>query len=699
MSRRSKEPSSLSVLLRMTVFRRLWIAITVSSLGDWLGLVATTSLAAYLTKDSSGLAQGAAISGVLVIRLLPDLLLAPVAGALVDRVDRRKIAVIGDTVAGLLYLSIAVTNELTWLYIAQFLVEAVGLFTNPAKQAMWVNVVPRERLPVANQLNYVSIYGMVPVATGLFALLSLVSQFFGATQLADTAGASSSFSTGPTSAVAINIALIVDAATYWFCAGTVGLTWKRIPAFIGERSESKSIFSLVAEGVRYIKNSRVMRAIYIGILGAFGAGGLTAGVAQLYVYSLGAGSAGYSLLFGSVFTGLALGLLLGPKVLPTTPRRMIFGFAIGAAGIVLVLMSVLQDFVGALVAAVVMGFFAGVAWITGFTLIGQEVSDRLRGRVFAFVMSSVRLALLGTIAVGPVLAGAIGDQTINIGDFDWSVSGAGIVLACGGVVAVLVAVYASRQVGSVSGGLLRGLGRRQRVLFSAAEYPGVFVVLEGQDRVAAAAQAALMAKNLREQGWQVWTLIGAGGPDPDDTPGSALRAAAKLSDLVSEQVRPALDAGDVVLLIGFVDDLVVRFGAIGGLGEDEVLRTASWALDGLLPDLTVIVDVPEEQPESELEIGVAEGYRNRAAAAPERYLVLRSQGDGEPARMTDEISERLASVIRQRDPKRSGASEASAGTGRAGEAEPSADAGVAAEPAQSPPDPGTPDLDPQSVPS
>ena len=44
---------------------------------------------------------------------------------------------------------------------------------------MWVNIVPRERLAVANQLNYVSVYGMVPVAAVLFALLSTVATFFG----------------------------------------------------------------------------------------------------------------------------------------------------------------------------------------------------------------------------------------------------------------------------------------------------------------------------------------------------------------------------------------------------------------------------------------------------------------------------------------------------------------------------------------
>ena len=76
-------------------------------------------------------------------------------------------------------MSIIFSGNLLWLLVAQFLVEAIGLFSTPAKQAMWVNIVPRERLAVANQLNYVSVYGMVPVAAALFALLSTVATFFG----------------------------------------------------------------------------------------------------------------------------------------------------------------------------------------------------------------------------------------------------------------------------------------------------------------------------------------------------------------------------------------------------------------------------------------------------------------------------------------------------------------------------------------
>ncbi|MBN9610873.1 MAG: hypothetical protein BGO26_00985 [Actinobacteria bacterium 69-20] len=599
----ARSQNSIAVLMRITAFRRMWLALSTSSLGDWLGLLATTAMAAYLTKNSSNFAQGAAVSGVLVFRLLPDLVLGPIAGALVDRLDRRYVAMIGDTLAGLMYLSIPLVGNLGWLLAAQFLVEAVGLFSNPAKQALWVNIVPRERLAVANQLNYVSVYGMVPVAALVFALLATAAQFFGAPPV-PAAGASTAL-ISVTSSVAINIALIFDAATYFLAASVLFATRRLIPAYLDERPPPKSVFRLVREGVGYVKNSAVMRAIYVGILGAFAAGGLVAGVAQAYVATMGAGSAGYGILFGTVFTGLALGMLIGPKVLPAVPRRMVFTMAIGVAGLALVVMSVIQDFVGAAVMSVVMGLFAGIAWITGFTMIGHEVADRLRGRVFSFVMSSVRIMLLGTIAVGPVLANSIGYHSFSIGEYQLVFTGPGLVLLASGLVTIAVAIFSGRQVGGLPGELMRHLSRRllrsrRRNLLDAEESdPGVLITVVGPDGDATARYAEALVAHLSGQGWVVCDDAAPVEPArPDDTESDALRALAKLSDLATHRLRPAIESGCVVVCRDYVDAAVVRFGAQARLGEEHIVRMADWSTGKLRPDLTVLVD-PSLRPSAE----------------------------------------------------------------------------------------------------
>ncbi|HEX8498582.1 MAG TPA: MFS transporter, partial [Actinomycetales bacterium] len=540
--------------------------------------------------------QGAAISGVILTRLLPDLVLGPLAGALADRLDRRTTVVVGELLALTLYLSIAVTYELTWLYVAQFLVEAVGLFTNPAKQAMWVSIVPRERLAVANQVSLFSVYGAVPVAALLFALLSTVSRLLGEGD-------------GSEARTAIVVALVVNAGSFGLSAATVLFSRRLIPGTPVDRDGAqRNVFSLVVEGVAFLRGQPFMRALYVGVIGAFGAGGLTVGVAQLYVATLRAGAAGYSVVFGVVFTGLAIGMLAGPRILPTVPRRSVFTHAIGLAGIALLVMSVLRDFVlataaafcvglfagvswiigytligfevedrlrgrvfafvissvrivlllavavgpglalGMLVgpkilptiprrtlfarsiglagiallamsllqdfvlatgAAFLVGLFAGISWIIGYTLIGFEVEDRLRGRVFAFVVSSVRIVLLLAVAVGPGLAGVLGTHDLRVGELMLTLTGPGLTLMIGGALALLVSAYAVRQVvprgrpGTRARDVFRLLWGSSDILSASASATGLFLVVEGADRELTRRYTEALADVVRDRGCSV----------------------------------------------------------------------------------------------------------------------------------------------------------------------------------------------------
>lgn len=653
--------SALKTLLRIPVFRRLWLAITVSSLGDWLGLLATTAMAQQLTREESLAVQGAAISGVILTRLLPDLLLAPLAGALADKLDRRVTAVVGDLLALSLYLSIAFTYELTWLYVAQFLVEAVGLFTNPAKQAMQVAIVPRERLAVANQLMQFSIYGAVPIAALLFALLSTLTR-----AVSDGPGAERS---------AIVIALVVDALTYGVTAATILLSRDLIPGRPAERSPATNVFSLVAEGVAFLRSQPSMRALYIGTVGAFGAGGLIIGVAQLYIATLRAGPAGYGIIFGTVFTGLALGMLVGPRILPTVPRRTLFARAIGLAGLALLAMSLLKDFVLATAAAFLVGLFAGMAWIIGYTLIGLEVEDRLRGRVFSFVVSSVRIVLLLAVAVGPGLAGTLGSHEFHVGDLVLSVTGPGLTLLVGSVIALLVSTYATRQVAPRHRGrsrdLLRLLWGSSDILTASPRAAGLFLVVEGADRELTRRYTDALADVVRDRGCpvvvtsepsdtdlgrRVGRLLyppppasgarGPGRPVPPPRPAgghgagdgegdgdaagprveaytAALLAAADRAEHVATVIRPALAAEQVVISAHYVDASMAFHGAGQGLDADRIWRTSMWATRNLLPDLTVVVDAPvTEAPADADPAAVRRAFLDRAEAAPDRYVVV-----------------------------------------------------------------------------
>ena len=147
-------------MLSIKPFRRLWIALSLSSLGDWLSIIALTALAPSLRKGNAAVAVG----GVWLATLLPALLLGPLAGAIADRFDRRTTMIVGDVIRGLLFLSIPLFPNLTWIYAAKFLAGCATLFWTPATNASVPNLVPRDKLERANQLSLLTTYGTAPIA-------------------------------------------------------------------------------------------------------------------------------------------------------------------------------------------------------------------------------------------------------------------------------------------------------------------------------------------------------------------------------------------------------------------------------------------------------------------------------------------------------------------------------------------------------
>ncbi|HZC72517.1 MAG TPA: MFS transporter [Jatrophihabitans sp.] len=600
----ARRENALLALARIRVVRRMWAAITLSSFGGWLGLLACTALAQHLTHQQSTLTTGAAFAGVFLVRLAPDLLFGPLAAALADKLDRRKTVIVGDLSAGLLYASIAAGYNLVWLYVAQFLTEAAGLFTQPAKQVIQVAIVPKRHLATANQVSLFSVYGTAPIAAGILALLSA------ANRLIDGGN-------GPTTdhvGTAIVVALLLTALTYVVSTVTVFVSRHDIPVLPAAHEREMRIISLLHEGVSFVRAQPLIRGLYVGIIGAFAAGGLTIGVAALWVGTLSAGTAGYSIMFGTVFTGLAIGMLIGPRVLPGYTRGRVFGLAIGCAGVTLLTMSLVRDFTLAAGLAAVVGICSGMAWIIGYTLIGQEVEDRLRGRIFAFVLSSVRIVLLLTIAVGPVLAGALGPHSITVGDDSHlTLSGPGLTLLIGGVLAIIVSYYAASRA-TRSRLRLREILRR-RVMRSGlarpGEHAGLFVSVDGVDAAATAGYTALLVAALHRRG-----LIATVTAEPTDSPlghrvaellrredpveqvepeTAALLSAADRAEHVAGTIRPALERGEVVVCDGYVLTSLAVHG--GGLDADvdRIRSINAWSTGDLLPDLSLVAASTDDE--------------------------------------------------------------------------------------------------------
>src|SRR5690606_28269692 len=108
----------------------------------------------------------------------------------------------------------------------------------------------------------------------------------------------------------------------------------------------------------------------------------------------------------AVFTGMAAGLVLGPRVLAGFSRPRLFGAALTVSGIVLLGLSLAPTLLVALPLAVLLGACGGVAWVGGYTLLGLNVEDEVRGRTFALVQSLDGVALVLALATAPLAAAA-----------------------------------------------------------------------------------------------------------------------------------------------------------------------------------------------------------------------------------------------------------------------------------------------------
>jgi dTMP kinase len=579
-------------VLSITAFRRLWIGLGLSSLGDWLGLLALTAMAGRLA-DNTYAHQSFAIAGVLLLRVLPALVLGPLAGYIADRLDRRWTLIAGDFLRGAVFVTIPIVDTLTWVLIATVIIEAISLIWLPAKDATVPNLVPRDRLEAANRISMATTYGSALPAALLFILLALASK-----------GAHSSLG-WPDNPV--TPALYINAASF-IVSGFVIATLHQIPRGSAiPAADRKGVVAVIHEGWTYVARTPLVRGLVIGVAGAAASGGVVIGLGQVYVRDLGGGEPGYGLLFAAVFAGLGLGMWKGGRFLRAMSRPRLFGLALACAGLVLCAIAAIANLVVVTALTVVLGFLAGTAWIVGYTLLGLEVEDSLRGRTFAFVQTVVRVSLALVLAAAPFAAGVIGTHRWRLNDdavLDYN--GAAITMFGAGVVLLLVGVVSYHHMNDRPGVPLR-TELRKSLMPDNAVYTdqGVFVAFEGGEGAGKSTQARLLDAWLREQGYDVLLTHEPGDSevgaklrqillDPStgelDARAEALLYAADKAVHVEKVVRPALDRGAVVITDRYVDSMLAYQGVGRDLGDD-VERTARWATGDLRPHLTVVLDV------------------------------------------------------------------------------------------------------------
>jgi MFS family permease len=378
-AQRGTERAGLRDVFATPAYRRLWAARTASQAGDVFAGVAL----ALLVFDLTG--SGIGVSVVVAAEILPVLLLAPLAGALVDRWRRVRVMICADLLRAALATALVFVNtNVAAVYVITFAMAVGSVFFNPAANSTIPALVTEGELVAANSgiwtAAVLSQIALAPAAGGIYASL------------------------GPDPAFGLN------AASFLLSAGV--LARLELPVTPAPPAQCRW-FHDAADGVRLLVTDPLLRALGAGqILAALSAGATSALLVVLAREQLDAPASSYGLLIGGIGVGAALGPLVLTRFVDN-PRRpaFVFGpFALrGAVDIVLAATTTLPVAMGALL---VYGLATSTGAVTFNSVLQAHTPPGARGRVFSSFDLSWQLGRLLSIGLGGLLADTIGISAV-----------------------------------------------------------------------------------------------------------------------------------------------------------------------------------------------------------------------------------------------------------------------------------------------
>jgi dTMP kinase len=432
----AEAPSALR-LFGTRAFFRLWLAQVVSSLGDWIGFIALTAIAARV----GGSSPEGAISLVLAARLVPGFFLGPTAGVFVDRWDRKRVMVVCDVGRGLVLASLPLVDTVPGLILASLLLEILTLLWSPAKEASVPNLVRQEFLANANSLSLVAAYGTFPIGSALFAALAGVAKWLSRHDALEGLSQES-------------LAIYFDVATFFLSAvliSTLALPGQRRPhEGDGHGVQLKRTFQELGEGWRFIGKSPLVRSVILGIATGLVGGGMLVPLGPVMSKQvLGGGVAGFGLLLTALGTGVAGGIIALSVLQSRVPHERVFVLSVLVAGACQIAGASMSTLTPALAFVGVLGLCAGSVYILGFTILQTNVEDELRGRIFASLYTLTRFCLLLAFTLAPILSSLLDklsarlfDRSVSVGGLSVTLPGVRLTLWLGGAIILAAGVLA-----------------------------------------------------------------------------------------------------------------------------------------------------------------------------------------------------------------------------------------------------------------
>jgi predicted MFS family arabinose efflux permease len=376
-------------------FRRLWMAQIVSEIGDWFYTLSIYTLLLQLTGHASSVALA------LVLQVLPQTFVGPMAGVVNDRLRRKYVMIAADLVrfAVVLAMLFVRSRSTVWLVYPLLLAETImAAFFEPARSSVVPNIAAKEEVLIANTLSSAtwSVNLLVGASVG-----GVVAAFFGR-----------------------DAVFVLNALS--FLASAILIAGMR---FAEPHAESAAPlvprdlvdFSPVLEGIRYIRNHRtLLPAVFAK------AGELMIGPSWVIFTVLGAhefalhwrhvdAARGAMLSMSILLGGRGLGALVGPLISARWAGRsdyrlqlgILFGYLTVAIGYAALGFS--QTVWMAAACAMLAHMGGSTVWVFSTTLLQLHTDDRFRGRVFS---ADLGFSML-TIAAGAFLCGRLLDAGVS----------------------------------------------------------------------------------------------------------------------------------------------------------------------------------------------------------------------------------------------------------------------------------------------
>ncbi|MBT2411551.1 dTMP kinase [Streptomyces sp. ISL-12] len=684
---------AIRALLRRPQLRRLWSAHLVGGVGDTLALLVLVLLsvqAAISVGSFGGGYRGVAfaVATVFAVRILATVLFGAVLlGPLTSLtsqdgpLDRRWTMVGADglraalLIVAPLWIDWTPDDALAALLATVFVVgvaerfwtvcresAAPALLPAPPLEGATVRPLP-DHMDTLRRLSLRTGFVSVPLAAVALVVAGLLNNLLGA---------------GIDWFAEHQAALASYVAAGLFAASVSVVAFLELPATRTPRARSP------LEGLRRPKSGTgadkgrtgVLPLLVLACAAVAGAVAAAVAVAVLQAKDLGGGPVLYGLAVGLLTGGVVVGIRTAPALLPSLSRRRLLALAIAVEGILLLVAGLVPDGTTVLLLLALAGACAGVAANVGHALLDQETEEARRARTTEHLHACVRFVVALAAVIAPLVAAGIGPHRLENGKFVFAHGGAAFTLMLVGALLLPVAALVLAKVDDRSGVPLRHdlrdalLGGDDPV--QAPATTGFFIALEGGDGAGKSTQAEALAEWIRSKGHEVVLTR-----EPGATPvGKRLRSilldvssaglshraeallyAADRAEHVDTVVRPALERGAVVISDRYIDSSVAYQGAGRDLSPTEIARINRWATNGLVPHLTVLLDVsPEaarerfteapdrlESEPAEFHARVRAGFLTLAAADPGRYLVV--DAGQEPEAVTTVVRHRLDRVL------------------------------------------------------